>query len=199
MVTALDTRLDNPPRSWRRCLSLWKWFETLWFLIHFGFSKGTSSFCVFSSLTPFPFSNPPAPALPAPIDPVISPSRMSSFFLWHSYPLPAAWYSEVGIRAPSRIHQLQSECRTMARRNEGIRKGEGKAGERAGRWLVYILPGRKPLAVWDREDESKDRQNKTISFPWDHVILIAFQISIWSGTNSSVSILHSSKPKRVNE
>lgn len=50
----------------------------------------------------------------------VSQSYMSSFFLWHSSPLTSAWYSRVGRHAPSQIHQIQSECCTIARKNRGM-------------------------------------------------------------------------------
>lgn len=65
------------------------------------------------------------------------------------------------MHAPSQIHQLRSECRTTAQGNGGMRRervveGErggkgGRESERAGQWLVDILPG--PKLQTDREKE----------------------------------------------
>lgn len=76
----------------------------------------------FGSLTPSALSNPPPPLCRLwSIKPCL-PVPHVIFFLWHSSPLPTAWYSGVGMHAPSQIHQLRSECRTTAQGNGGMRR-----------------------------------------------------------------------------
>ena len=74
------------------------------------------------------------------------------------------------MHAPSQIHQLRSECRTTARGNGGMRRerevegergGEGgRVSERAGQWLVDILPGLKPQTDREKEREEWERRGK---------------------------------------
>lgn len=126
------------------------------------------------------------------------------FFLWHSSPLPTAWYSGVGMHAPSQIHQLQSECRTTAQGNRRMKRERGRErrkGERAGQWLVNILLGPKPQADDERKrgiGENKGKGNRKRFFIYFFfmsvgpllVIFFSFQTSLseefkkhWSSRN----------------
>lgn len=101
-------------------------------------------------------SPPHVPTLPQiMIDPTASPGPTCHLFFFFIaltqlfFFSLTAWYSGVGMHAPSQIHQLRSECRTTARVNRGMRGGErerrqgGGREKGAGQWLVDILPGPK--------------------------------------------------------
>ena len=117
------------------------------------------------SLTPSPPSNPPPPLCRLwsirrrlPVPHVI-------FFLWHGSPLPTAWYSGVGMHAPSQIHQLRSECRTTARGNGGMRRErerrEKRGGrEREGRSVACRHPSGTKASNWQGENE-EERESET--------------------------------------
>lgn len=65
-------------RRWRQCFSLWKCVQTLWFFIHFGFSKDVSSSSAPSHL-PLPLTLRPHYA-GSDRSNHVSQSHMSSFF-----------------------------------------------------------------------------------------------------------------------
>lgn len=148
----------------------------------------------FSSLTPSALSNPPPPLCRLwSIQPCL-PVPHVIFFLWHSSPLPTAWYSGVGMHAPSQIHQLRSECRTTAWGNGGMRgereRWRKKRGRDGGRERGQVsglstsfrdqslkLTGRK-REEWERTRVKARKYLIFISEGWLLLISISFQISL---------------------
>lgn len=107
----------------------------LWCFIHIGFFRGRVQF--FSSLVHFPFSHPPPPPCwVISIQPCLPVPHVIFFFFFFSLtqrsssllPFYSAWYSGVGMHAPSQSHQRQSECCTTAPGKGGM------SGERGERW-----------------------------------------------------------------
>lgn len=133
----------------------------------------------FGSLTPSPLSNPPPPLCRLrSIQPCL-PVPHIIFFLWHSSPLSTAWYSGVGMHAPSQIHQLRSECRATARGNGGMRRereveGEREKGREGSEWEGRSVACRHPSGTklqTDREREIEGERGKkksTSLFLRDH-------------------------------
>lgn len=153
-------------RRWRQCFSLWKCVQTLWFFIHFGFSKDVSSSSAPSHL-PLPLTLRPHYA-GSDRSNHVSQSHMSSFFFDTALLSPLLGILEWECmhhrrsissdrNAAPRLGEIEGwEERERWREKERKRR-KGRERERAGQWLVDILPGPKPQT--DREKE-RDREGE---------------------------------------